>query len=105
MATELTQQLTGPELEEYLATRFPAKSPEMTTDTILTAAFDAEWFREQFADILADVSVGDADRDKATAENMMEGFELAINDWLCYHEDACKSYRALHAKFLGISCD
>ncbi len=102
MATELTQQLTGPELEEYLATRFPTESKTMTTDAILTAAFDAEWFREQFADILADVSVGDVDRDKATAENMMEGFELAINDWLCYHEDSCRSYRELHAKFLQI---
>ena len=105
MATDNTVQLTGEELEEYIATRFPNQSKPMTTDTILTAAFDAEWFREQFADILADVSVGDRDRDKATAENMMEGFELAINDWLSYHEDACRSYRELHAKFLGIDRD
>ena len=105
MATDLTQELTGDELKEYLATRFPTQSKEMTTDTILTAAFDAEWFREQFADILADVSVGDRDRDKATAVNMMEGFELAINDWLSYHEEACQSYRELHAKFLGIDRD
>ena len=105
MATDNTVQLTGEELKEYIATRFPTESKPMTTDTILTAAFDAEFFRQQFADILADVSVGDVDRDKATAENMMEGFELAINDWLCYHEDACKSYRELHAKFLGINRD
>ena len=103
MATDNTVQLTGKELEEYLASRFPTTSPEM--NTVLTAAFDAEWFREQFADILADVSVGDRDRDKATAINMMEGFEMAINDWLVYHEDAIKSYRALHAKFLGIDRD
>ena len=103
MATDNTVQLTGPELEEYLATRFPTTSPKM--NTVLTTAFDAEWFREQFSDILSDVAVGDLDRDKATAENMMEGFELAINDWLSYHEDACKSYRELHARFLGIARD
>ena len=106
MATDLTQELTGPELEEYLASRFPTiptTSSEM--NTVLTAAFDAEWFREQFADILADVSVGDRDRDKATAINMMEGFELAINDWLSYHEDAIKSYRELHSRFLGMNRD
>ena len=103
MTTDNTVQLTGDELKEYLATRFPTTSPEM--NTVLTAAFDAEWFREQFADILADVSVGDRDRDKATAVNMMEGFELAINDWLSYHEDAIKSYRELHARFLNINCD
>ena len=105
MATDNTVQLTGEELKEYIATRFPNQPKPMTTDTILTAAFDAEWFREQFADILADVSVGDRDRDKATAENMMEGFELAINDWLCYHEEACQSYRELHSRFLGINRD
>ncbi len=74
----------------------------MTTKTITTTAFDAEWFRQQFADILSDAAVGDPDRDKATAENMMEGFEMAINDWLCYHEAACQSYCELHARFLGI---
>ena len=55
MTTDNTVQLTGEELKEYIATRFPTQSKPMTTDTILTAAFDAEWFREQFADILADV--------------------------------------------------
>ncbi len=105
MATENTVQLTGKELEEYIAKRFPTESEPVTAETILTAAFDAEWFREQFADILADVSVGDRDRDKVTAINMMQGFELAICDWLTYHEDASKSYRELHAKFLGIDRD
>ena len=103
MTTDNTVQLTGTELEEYLAKRFPTTSPEMNTAP--TAAFDAEWFRVQFADILTDVAVGDPDRDKATAVNMMEGFELAINDWLVYHEDALKSYRELHARFLGINRD
>ena len=66
---------------------------------------EAQWFAVQFADILEAAATGDALKDKEVAENLMEGFEIAINDWLCYHEDACKSYRELHARFLGIARD
>jgi len=105
MATDLTQQLTGDELKEYLATRFPTQSKEMTNKPTVTAAFTPEWFSAQFADILCEASVGDVTRDQATIDNMMEGFELAINDWLSYHEDCCRTYREVHAKFLGIDRD
>ena len=64
-----------------------------------------EYYQEHFADILSEVGVGDVPGHdpEALAANLIEGFELAINDWLCYHEDCCKNYRDLHAKFLMIS--
>lgn len=57
-------------------------------------------YRHMFADILADVASGDAKRDFDTSVAIMEGFELAIIDWMKYHEDAAKSYRELHGRFL-----
>ena len=63
------------------------------------------YYQECFADILSEVGIGDVPGHDAegTAANIIEGFELAVNDWLCYHEDCCKNYRDLHAKFLMIS--
>ena len=60
----------------------------------------AEFYRLQFGDILADVGSGIPQRDFDTAVAIMEGFELALIDWMKYHEDAAKSYRDLHGRFL-----
>lgn len=60
----------------------------------------AEFYRLQFGDILADVGTGKPQRDYDTAVAIMEGFELALIDWMKYHEDAAKSYRDLHGRFL-----
>ena len=60
----------------------------------------AEVYRQLFADILADVGTGEPKRDLDTAIAIMEGFELALIDWMKYHEDAAKSYRELHGRFL-----
>ena len=60
----------------------------------------AEVYRRLFADILADVGTGEPQRDSDTAVSIMEGFELAIIDWMKYHEEAIKSYRDLHGRFL-----
>ena len=62
----------------------------------------AEFYQALFADILADCGTG-LDTDTDTATNMLRGFELAIIDWMTYHEKCIKSYRDLHAQFLGIN--
>ena len=101
MTTDLTQQLTGKELEEYLASRFPVPptaEPELNT-------FSADWFADRFADILCEVATGIPERDKQVADNLMEGFELAIDQWLVYHEEMANSYKTLHARFLGMNRD
>jgi hypothetical protein len=60
----------------------------------------ADFYRHHFGDILADVGTGEPKRDLDTAVAIMQGFELAIIDWMKYHEDAAKSYRNLHGRFL-----
>jgi len=60
----------------------------------------AEFYRHHFGDILADVGTGEPKRDLDTAVAIMQGFELAIIDWMKYHENAAKSYRDLHGRFL-----
>ena len=58
------------------------------------------YYANLFGDILADVGTGDSKADRASAINIMAGFEQAIIDWMEYHEDAAKSYRELHGRFL-----
>ena len=101
MATDNTVQLTGQELEDYLAKRFPPK----ITVTQTPAIYSAEYFADCFADILAEVGTGIPAQDKQVADNLMEGFELAIDQWLTYHEEVGRSYKTLHARFLGINRD
>ena len=60
----------------------------------------AEVYRRLFSDILADVATGEPKRDSDTAVAIMEGFELAIIDWMKYHEESIRSYRDLHGRFL-----
>ena len=67
--------------------------------------YSAEYFSDMFADILADVGCGIPAQDKQTADNLMEGFELAIDQWLTYHEEVGRSYKTLHARFLGMNRD
>tara|TARA_Y100000817_G_scaffold296975_1_gene272937 strand:- start:1237 stop:1527 length:291 start_codon:yes stop_codon:yes gene_type:complete len=62
-----------------------------------------EFYEELFADIMADVGTGLPERDEEVAEAMMAGFEKALIGWLNYHETCIKSYKELHARFLGIS--
>ena len=59
-----------------------------------------DFYRHHFGDILADVATGEPKRDLDTAVAIMQGFELAIIDWMKYHEDSVKSYRDLHSRFL-----
>ena len=103
MATDNTVQLTGQALEDYLERRF--SPPPTITVKETPAVYSAEYFADLFADILADVGCGIPAQDKQVADNLMEGFELAIDQWLTYHEEVGRSYKTLHARFLGINRD
>lgn len=60
----------------------------------------AEYYQHLFADIVTDAATGDADQDRQTAINMLQGFEQAIIEMMKYHEDAIQRYRELHGRFL-----
>jgi len=53
-----------------------------------------EFYAEQFSDIIADV---DAET-PATAENILSGFYIALNDWFDYHEQQANAYAELRIR-------
>ena len=59
----------------------------------------AEYYEELFADILADVGTDDMAANQTTAENILIGFERAIESWAFYHLTAANSYKKLLSKF------
>lgn len=54
----------------------------------------AEYYADQFADLLADVQ---ADTPQY-ADNIIAGFFLAIDDWLKYHQDQVDAYTNLRQR-------
>ena len=48
----------------------------------------AEYYADQFGDLLADV---DADRPETT-ENLIEGFYQALDSWFEYHDAQARAY-------------
>jgi len=48
----------------------------------------ADFYAEQFADLLADV---EADRPE-TAQNLIEGFYRALDSWFDYHDAQARTY-------------
>lgn len=58
-----------------------------------------EFYAEQFADILADVDLADGDdKISSTAENILSGFYIALNDWFDYHEQQANAYAELRVR-------
>ena len=53
-----------------------------------------EFYAEGFADYLADV---DADN-PATVDNLVEGFLVAVGDWLDYHQKQADAYTELRER-------
>ena len=53
-----------------------------------------EFYAEGFADYLADV---DADN-PATVDNLVEGFLVAVGDWLDYHQKQADAYKELRER-------
>jgi hypothetical protein len=54
----------------------------------------AEFYAEQFSDILADV---DSENDKYAA-NIIAGFLMSIDDWLKYHDNQANAYREIRER-------
>ena len=52
-----------------------------------------EYFEYNFSDYLADVE------NPESIDAILQGFELAINNWLEYHESQARNYRDLMRKF------
>ena len=63
-------------------------------DSMKTIYGSAEFYAEGFADYLADV---DADN-PATVDNLVEGFLVAVGDWLDYHQKQVDAYTELRER-------
>ena len=48
----------------------------------------ADFYAEQFSDLLADVDAQDPD----TTKNLIEGFYRAIDSWFEYHDEQARAY-------------
>ena len=48
----------------------------------------ADFYAEQFSDLLADVDAQDPD----TTNNLIEGFYRAIDSWFEYHDEQARAY-------------
>jgi len=53
-----------------------------------------EFYQEQFADVLADV---DSERPEY-ADAIVQGFLLAVDDWLNYHQAQANAYAQLRQR-------
>jgi hypothetical protein len=54
-----------------------------------------EYYAEMFADILADV---DATSERPYADNIIEGFYQALEDWFNYHDAQARVYADIHQR-------
>lgn len=53
-----------------------------------------EFYKEQFADILADVDASEP----SYSENIFNGFLYAVEDWMTYHADQVDAYSKLRER-------
>ena len=59
-----------------------------------------EYYRDYFADIIADVAqYDDIERNRVTMANIMDGFREAVQEWMVYHDTSAASYRELMEMF------
>ena len=54
----------------------------------------ADFYAEQFSDLLADVDAQDPD----TTNNLIEGFYRAIDSWFEYHDEQARAYADLRKR-------
>ena len=67
-----------------------------------TRTFDQQYYKSMFMDILADTATYDTvEENRDTIEMILAGFIEAIDDWMVYHDTACRSYQELRDKLLG----
>tara|TARA_Y100000401_G_scaffold112873_1_gene112831 strand:- start:423 stop:656 length:234 start_codon:yes stop_codon:yes gene_type:complete len=57
-----------------------------------------EYYKNYFSDIIGDA--GDDDDNFARADAIMEGFNLAIEDWMKWHRNAAKNFQHLQDRLL-----
>jgi len=67
-----------------------------------TRTFDQAYYKGMFMDILADTATYDTvEENRETIDLILAGFIEAIDEWMVYHDTACRSYKELRDKLLG----
>ena len=67
-----------------------------------TRTFDQAYYKGMFMDILADVATYDTvEENRESIGLILAGFIEAIDDWMVYHDTACRSYQELRDELLG----
>ena len=67
-----------------------------------TRTFDQAYYKGMFMDILADVATYDTvEENRESMSLILAGFIEAIDDWMVYHDTACRSYQELRDELLG----
>lgn len=60
-----------------------------------------EHYKEMFSDILADIACyNTVEENLDSIDNVLAGFINAIDEWLVYHNTACRSYAELRKRLL-----
>ena len=67
-----------------------------------TRTFDQAYYKGMFSDILADVATYDTvEENRESIVLILAGFIEAVDDWMVYHDTACRSYKELRDELLG----
>jgi len=67
-----------------------------------TRTFDQEYYKGLFMDILADVATYDTvEENRESIDLILAGFIEAVDEWMIYHDTACRSYKELRDELLG----
>ena len=67
-----------------------------------TRTFTQQYYKSMFMDILADTATYDTvEENRDTIDMVLAGFIQAIDEWMVYHDTACRSYQELRDKLLG----
>ena len=67
-----------------------------------TRTFDQAYYKSMFMDILADIATYDTlEENRESIDLVLAGFIDAIDEWLVYHNTACRSYKELREALLG----
>ena len=63
-----------------------------------------KYYKDHFMDILADAACEDtAEQNMPHVENILEGFQAAVTEWLKYHAEAAQTYEVMLKTFLDVS--
>ena len=67
-----------------------------------TRTFDQAYYKGMFMDILADIACYDTvEENRESIDLVLAGFIDAIDEWLVYHNTACRSFQELRKELLG----